>query len=419
MCGARAEELQPGATLSLDAAADLATRFYDQGRIKDATTIVRRLRPLPGVPAQIVFLSAHLYELAGNHAAACAEFRVLLAQHPELHRVRLDLARTLYLAGEYEQARLQFERVLAEDLPDPVRTNARAYLDAIRARTASYQVAASLVSDSNINQGPALEAIYLPGSVYTLGSDARSRSALGVWAAASGRLNLPDGEGVYLRGSAEEQSFGGSAFDFLLAQAGVGRRWGSGDDQDTAELSYLSSTLGSHALYAGPQVQLAREHAISRSVELGATLVARWLDYPNAPYLGGATVWLLPSVAWRPDSRGQLTLTAGAGYTDARDRAYGNVAGLLAAAWQRDFRAGLSVSTSVSVQHASYGAADPFFGSVRSDTLLQGEVGINRRDWVVLGLSPRIALRYTHNASNLPLYGFERRQLLVGATREF
>lgn len=421
MGGARAEDLQPGATLSLESAAELATRFYDQGRLKDAAQIVAKLRPLRGVPAQIVFLSAHLLESQGDLAGACAEYRLMLDQHPELPRVRLDLARALFLSGQFDQARYHFERALAGDLPDPVRASAQSFLEDIRNRTYSLQLGASLVSDTNINQGPALDAIYLPGSYYTLGSDARERPALGLWVSAGARVMVSRAAGVYARASAEEQTYGGGAFDFLAAQAALGRRWvlGSGASALSLEGAWLAASLGDHALYQGPQLQVASEHRLSRGVGVGMSLVARWLDYPNSDYLSGLTTWALPSMNWRPDPASAVSLTLGLGQTGARSAAFRSGAALVATSLQHDFSGGISTYASASLQRTEYAQPDALFGDTRRDSLLQAEIGVHKRNWTLLGLSPRLSLRFTRNASSLDLYGFERRQLLLGATRDF
>ena len=44
---------------------------------------------------------------------------------------------------------------------------------------------------------------------------------------------------------------------------------------------------------------------------------------------------------------------------------------------------------------------------------------MHRRDWHLLGFSPRLALLYTRRDSNLALYDFRRMQFLIGFTREF
>jgi hypothetical protein len=59
------------------------------------------------------------------------------------------------------------------------------------------------------------------------------------------------------------------------------------------------------------------------------------------------------------------------------------------------------------------------YGCTPHDRLKQAQVTVHRRDWHLLGFSPRLALLYTRRDSNLALYDFRRMQFLIGFTREF
>src|SRR5215831_914058 len=95
----------------------LATRLLETGRIEEAQTIVSRLRATPDPPLQVLFLSGALYSLTGHYREAAEEFRLMLARDPTLLRPRLELARALFLARQYNAARYHFEQVLASPLP--------------------------------------------------------------------------------------------------------------------------------------------------------------------------------------------------------------------------------------------------------------------------------------------------------------
>ena len=65
---------------------------------------------------------------------AIEAFRAILVNHPELVRVRLELARTFYLSGQDGLARRNFELVLASGPPPPVAANIHKFLAVMRAR---------------------------------------------------------------------------------------------------------------------------------------------------------------------------------------------------------------------------------------------------------------------------------------------
>ncbi len=93
-----------------------------------------------------------------RYEIAAGAYQQVLSLDPDHRRARLELARTYYVMGMHEEARVEFERVQAsDDLPPSVRQNIQAYLDAIEAARKRHhlngQLVAGLGYDTNVNQG--------------------------------------------------------------------------------------------------------------------------------------------------------------------------------------------------------------------------------------------------------------------------
>jgi hypothetical protein len=114
-----------------------------------------------------------------------------------------------------------------------------------------------------------------------------------------------------------------------------------------------------------------------------------------------------------------ISLTAGVGRTEADEDAYAYYAFLLSPALALELPRGWSLGLALHAQVLRFDAEDPLFGRTRHDRLMQAQVAVHRRDWHLLGFSPRLALLYTRRDSNLALYDFRRMQFLFGFTREF
>jgi len=71
---------------------------------------------------------------SGRAREAAAIFSDILASDPELHRVRLELARAHFLSRRWGRARREFLSVLSEDIPAPVRANVLRFLREIDGR---------------------------------------------------------------------------------------------------------------------------------------------------------------------------------------------------------------------------------------------------------------------------------------------
>src|SRR5258708_32418279 len=86
-------------------------------------------------------------------------YRGILAQHPDLLRVRLDYARALFEDGQDEEADYNF-RLALPDVPEAATANIYGYLNQIEARkrfTYGLSIRGSL--DSDINAAPAVRQL--------------------------------------------------------------------------------------------------------------------------------------------------------------------------------------------------------------------------------------------------------------------
>jgi len=141
--------------LSVKDALFLAKHLLAQGKLEEAEKIYAALRDSPNedVHIEAAFQLAHIRLLQRKFRQAISLFNEILNRHPELVRVRLDLARAYFLDKNYVDATFQFELVKGGDLPPEVLANVDKFLDAIRRqKNWTLDFAISPVSDSNINQ---------------------------------------------------------------------------------------------------------------------------------------------------------------------------------------------------------------------------------------------------------------------------
>src|SRR5947209_5216597 len=88
---------------------------------------------------------------AGDYRRAEAMFRRILDKNPRLTRVRLELARTLFIEKRDEQADYQFRLAAAANPADMVARNIVRFREAIRARRSwRFNLDVGLAPDTNI-----------------------------------------------------------------------------------------------------------------------------------------------------------------------------------------------------------------------------------------------------------------------------
>ena len=157
-----------------DAELAQARALQEAGRFDEALAVLRTLMAERVIDADAVFLfGLAAIEASRRPVKSDAERRALLdegiamlhsilAQRPDLVRVRLELARAFFCRGEDGLARGQFERVLTGEVPDAVKANMQGFLSRIRARRRwTAYLGASIAPDSNITGASDEETIFI------------------------------------------------------------------------------------------------------------------------------------------------------------------------------------------------------------------------------------------------------------------
>ena len=120
----------------------------------------------------------------GTIGRAEALFRQILDHNPGLLRVRLELARTLFMAKRDEQADYHFQLAAGEHPPAQVMRNIIRFREAIRARRAwRFDFDFGFAPDSNINSATDKETVDIYGLPFKLDANGRARSGTGRFSA--------------------------------------------------------------------------------------------------------------------------------------------------------------------------------------------------------------------------------------------
>ena len=398
---------------------DYATGLLVQRRIDEAEALVRRLRAEPNPPLQVVFLSGMILIERGRYMDAAEEFRRMLQQDPSLLRPRLELGRALYLAGEYQAARYNFEQVLSVPLPEAVRANVLRYVNAIREREPSLIISLDLVFDSNPRQATSSETVEIGGKLYTLNADARERSSRGLGVKASGKLPFGPDRAWFVRGYAEAYDYSGRELDFAYLQALGGRHFNVGPHSlDLAAGGHYAAYQGTD-LYRGPNMVVTDFIRLRQNLTLTASVDARELVYDQYAFLDGwqyvESAELRYALSPRQSLRGGGQLVQ----SDAEQDAFAFDGYGVNARYIQEWSGGWI--SSIFGQYAAYRyrAIDPFFDAQRSDTEWRAELMLTNRKLMFRNAAPTITLGYVDRNSNIELYAFQRGYVRLGITKEF
>jgi hypothetical protein len=396
-----------------------ATSLLARGRLEEAEALIARLRAEPDPALQVLFLSGMLQIERRDYGAAAEEFRRMLSQDPSLLRPRLELARALYLAGDYQASLYHFEQVLAAPLPDAVRTNVLVYVAAIRERSPSLSIGVELVADSNPKQATSSETVEIGGRLYRLNPDAREESARGVAITVRGKLPLVPAPEWFLRGYSEIHDYPNSEFDFAYVQALAGRHIALGRHGIDIEVGGHYAAYQGVDLYRGANVIVTDFIRLRTNLTLTAALDARELDYERYPFLDGwqyvESLELRYALTPRQALRGGGYLVQG--NAEADPFAFDGFG--LNARYIQEWRGGWISSVLAQYARYAYNGMDPFFGEERDDKEVRTELTLSNRRLMWRGLLPALTLGYVNRDSNIEIYAFDRTYLRAGITKEF
>ena len=147
---------------------------------------------------------------------AINSLHTILVAHPQLTRVRLELARAFFLNGDDDLSRRHFELVLESDPPSAVAINVHRFLHAMRARRRwSSYLSLGIEQNDNINSGTDTETIYVFGLPFVVNEPSRARADTGLSVSGGGEYQLPLGAGKRWRFGVDATriEYGGHQFD--------------------------------------------------------------------------------------------------------------------------------------------------------------------------------------------------------------
>lgn len=359
---------------------------------------------------------------ARDYRHAEAMFRKILDRDPTLLRVRLELARTLFMEKKDEQADYQFRLAAAASPGATVARNIVRFREAIRARRSRrFNVDVGVAPDSNINAATDKESVDIYGLPFRLDPDAQARSGTGLFAGgdASVRLNRFGKVPIYLGAFGHWTRYGDHRFDDAYAggEAGPEFQLAGGRLQTTG--TALMRWYGHRPLVASFGGHLDYEKLLGDKWTFAGSLLARHNDYYRRSDVDGWEIQAQAS-AHRPLGRTTLGFAYAAIERDSASdpgqsywRAQAGIGILKEIAW------GLRPRLTVDVaRQIGDGPLAPF-GRKRRDFFLQGSFSIYKRDWNVAGFAPSLSLTVTRNYSTVPLYHQRRVRGEIRLTEAF
>jgi outer membrane protein len=410
---------EAGVRLSQEQAIAVATRWLMEGRLVEAGELLQALAAAFPREPQVTFLRAQHAMALKDYPRAVTLFRELLSGDPTLLRVRLDLARALFLQGNYDASRYHFELALGQDLPDAARQNVYLFLRQIDTQTTSLTITVLAGRDSNPNNATAVQTVDILGQSFLLNQDARAKSALGVVALVEARRAFGPENRAFVRTSLDLRDYEGSYADYDYAQATLGMSAYAGNSIWTLEAGPVGAVYQNRLLYGGALTQVTHVSPLSDRLMGVQSVMAKHLDYNDYDYLSATEGWLNLQLRYALNPVSRMSAGLSLGRNAARDAAYSYDAAFYSLGYAVELPRRLNVDLRVAFGRYDYDAVQPLFQRFREDRLVRTDLSIVARDWAFRGFAPMLTAGVTHNDSTIDLYDYTRRYLTLGVTRSF
>lgn len=408
--------------LQAEEVVELAASLIDAGELDQAEVLLDRIERDHPENEERAFLQGILALAREDYAAAERRFRAMLDRDPSLLRVRLELARTLFLRREDDGADYHFRLALARDPPAAVVENVNLFRAEIRRRRAlHFNFGLGIAPDSNVNGASGKGRVDILGLPFELDEASRAHSGVGLALNADGsyRFRRFTSMPVYLGAYGRTLRYGDGDFNDAYLGLDAGPEFFTPLGRLRATATLFRRWYGEARYQDSLGARLLLESPITPRWSLATSLDLRDVDYPSRPWQDGSEINLAidASRVLGPGSFGNLW--AGGRRNTARNDAYASRALRIGAGISHEFGRGIGARFGAELAQTIYDEREPIFQRRRKDRGVLVSLWLLKRDWNFAGFAPSVRISYGLTKSTVDLYDSSRWRAEIGLARAF
>lgn len=408
----------------------LAARFLNQaiedGQWDIVRSILRVYREEPQRdPILLAYAEGALARQDGDYAKAIALYRATLAEHPELTRIRLDLARMLFENRQFDAARFQFEKARAEPLPAAVQENVQRYLAAIdQAEKWTGSLDLSYLDDDNVNNASSSRYIDVGIHRFSRNKDAYPQSGHGLYYGGSLLRDFPlaDHHSIRYQGQITGRSYWDNhQFDDVTARNYLGYSYSDAQQRLSLLPFFEKRWYGTQPYSSGAGLRTEYSRLLSSNWQSSSALEYQRLNYDNSKYsyLEGHDVLLSTTLGYAFSSRLALYAGVDLGTQETRFDSESNRLAGLRLGYEAELPYGLATSMLFGELERTYAGDSDIFSVRRRDNERSYLVSLWHRNVYFWGVLPKLNFSYRQVDSNIDFYSYDQKRVFLTLTRAF
>ncbi|MEM7427879.1 MAG: porin family protein [Pseudomonadota bacterium] len=366
------------------------------------------------------FFRAAILRRRGKLKEAVEIYRGILAQNPELEKVRAELAATLYEMEDDDGARHHLNRLLSSNANDPSRKIFKNLLDHIdQRRPWQFGAYATLAPSTNYKKGSRHDTIAL--GPFNLNIDNQEESGLGLRGGAYGSytFRIDEEHAVIAAGSVAHSEYPGDNFDDTQLTGNVEFRKTFGPAYYGIALTASRRWLGGEgqSVSVGPRVTL--KAPVSSNVSFRSTIAHQEKRYDDADYLDGHEISVSTRATVGLGADKAVFLLAGGSRNQTKLDHNDYWSHYMGIGFYKEWPLGITTFAEARVSHYIYDGIYPNKVAPRKDSRLNFVASLTKRDWNFMGFAPKVEYTLSHGLSNVEFYDFTEHGMNLTVTRDF
>ncbi len=363
------------------------------------------------------------YHAQKNYKKAIARYREVIAENPNLDKVRYLLAQWLYEDKQFEAAKGQFQKLKANHLPPEIKQIVKSYQDAL-SRQERWDISAQLnfIHDHNINNASSSEYIHLGGAKFKKDVKSLPKKATGIdfLLNINKRKNIYKNHGLLFEDDLSGQYFFNSKDDWEISnKLYLGYQYANATKMINILPFYGKRFVGGKSysddfgLSVGADIRLNHQWRLSLTGEYTAMYMNKF-EY-KVQQLSSSVSAIYASQAKRSISFGVNGLAV---YGKTEDQSYHKVGASFG--WEQEWVKGFSSRLDFQLGRRVFKGQDTLYEIQRKDTEYVLRLTLWKRDWHVLGLTPKVQYQYKKVVSNIPdFYSYNKSKINLFFSKRF
>ncbi len=390
--------------------------------------VLNLYQDLPDADAILIdYAKGKLASLQGDYATAITYFKGILAKQPDITPIRIELAIALFYDRQDGNAEKQFRKAQsAKDLPKEFNPLINKYLEGIEKRNEwNVDVSFNYTEDKNINS-------------------VSDSPTVGAWTKPDSHLPQSAHGIQYSVGISKDFNLSGKHYLAFENYLGGELYWDNHDYDDTTNrttLGYryksLKTTYGLLPFYKknwngdsdynswSLGIRGNVSHWVSPSVNLALTAEYAKNHYAVERDFNGDNKLLSGTVFWRKNPKQSFYLGLDGQAKRTQVGRFDSNTTSLRTGWIQEWDKGISSRLGVSYSRTQYGDKARYggvipLGKIREDDSYSASLTLWKRDWDILGITPKLYFNWHRQKSNIPsLYSYDKKNVNIIFEKSF